>query len=123
MSRQLTAIAFAVTVGVALWALQAFAADAPKEGAAAAETFEGKLVLVYFKGRTADHAFTIEKVTLEEFNGSKMLRGVHADTGQEPDWMRGRETKIAWDSVESLTIYENVEDYKKAIEPYQDDAL
>ena len=123
MSRRFAAIAFALPVAVALWALQGVAADAPKEGAAAAETFDGKLVLVYFKGRNADHAFTIEKATFEELNGSKMLSGVHADTGQEPDWMRGRKTKIAWDSVESLTIYENIEDYKKAIEPFQDDAL
>lgn len=120
MPRQFTMAAFTITVGLALWTLQGLAADAPKAGAAA---FDGKLVLVYFKGRTADHAFTIEKARFEDFHGTKMLSGVHADTGQEPDWMRGRETKIAWDSVESLTLYDNVEDYKEAIAPYGDDAL
>lgn len=120
MPRHLIVSAFAITVGLALWTLQCFADDAPKEGAAA---FDGKLVLVYFKGRTADHAFTIEKARFEEFNGTKMLSGVHADTDQEPDWMRGRETKIAWDSVESLTLYESIDDYKEAIAPYGDDAL
>src|SRR5690349_4605457 len=119
MARYFTA---ACCILVALSALCAvnLSAAAPKEEG---ESFKGKLVLVYFKGRTADHAFTLENVEFTELNGSKMIRGVHADADEEIDWMKGRKTLVAWDAVESLTIYDDVDDYKKAVAPFDDDTL
>jgi len=119
MARYFTA---ACCVLVALSALCAvnLSAAAPKEEG---ESFKGKLVLVYFKGRTADHAFTLENVEFTDLNGSKMIKGVHADTGEDVDWMKGRKTLVAWDAVESLTLYDDVDDYKKAVAPFDDDTL
>jgi hypothetical protein len=119
MMRYLTATCCVLIALSALCAVN-LSAEAPKEGG---ESFKGKLVLVYFKGRTADHAFTLENVEFTELNGSKMIKGVHADTGEEGDWMQGRKTLVAWDSIESLTLYDNVDDYKKAVAPFDDDTL
>lgn len=81
------------------------------------------MVIVYFKGRSAELAFTLVNVKQTEMYGKKMLSGVHADTGQDSDWRTGREARIAFDAVESLTYYEGIDDYKKAIAEFSDETL
>jgi hypothetical protein len=118
--RRNIAIAIVTLAAVAaLWAFQdqrVAADDAPPEA-------DKRVALIYFKGRSADHAFTLEKVSLSERYGMKVLRGVHADTGEEEDWMKGREALVAVDAVESLTYYESLEDYQRAIADFADDTL
>ncbi|WP_428304629.1 hypothetical protein [Lacipirellula sp.] len=105
-----------------LWSVST-SAMAPGKETAEADRFAGKLVLVYFKGRDDDLAYTLEKVRVSDLAGEKMLEGLHADTGEDGDWMKGRKAVVMLSAVESLTLYDGVDDYKKAIGPYGDDAL
>ncbi len=111
----ISAIAVALTVWLA--AGRSAAAEPAKQD------FEGKVLLVYFKGRTADHAYTLQDVTLGELHGKKVLQGVHVDTGSEENWLKGRKTSIDWDAVESLIYYDSAEDYKKAMAEFGDESL
>jgi hypothetical protein len=119
MIRHLVVAACVIAASSAVWTMRT-SAMAPGEET---DQFEGKLVLVYFKGRTADHAFMLEKAQFNELNGVKTLVGVHAERGDDVEWMSGRTAIIAFDAVESLTLYESVEDYEEAVAPYSDDAL
>jgi hypothetical protein len=119
MMRHFTLACCVLVALSALWAVS-ISANAPGGDG---DSFEGKLILLYFKGRSADHAFTLENVEFAELNGSKMLQGTHADTGEDLDWMKGRKAIVAWDAVESLTVYDSVEDYRQAIAQLDDDIL
>lgn len=119
MSRNIVLAVITLAVVTTLWTAQdqrVGADDAPPEA-------DKRVALIYFKGRSADHAFTLEKIQLFENHGTKMLGGVHADTGEAGDWMKGRETQLALDAVESMTYYEDIEDYRKAIAEFADDTL
>jgi hypothetical protein len=116
--------AFVLIMAASLWAIQGITGASAKETQAkAAPAFDGKLVLIYFKGRSSELVFTLMDVKLDELHGSKVLNGVHADTDDEFNWVRGRPVVISWDSVESMTLFESVDDYKKAIASSSDDTL
>lgn len=119
MIRHLVVAACVIIASSVAWSMHTSAMAPGKE----AGEFDGKVVLLYFKGRTADHAFMLEKVKLSDLNGVKTLVGVHAERGDDVEWMKGRTAIIAFDAVESLTLYDNIEDYEKAIAPFSDDTL
>lgn len=83
-------------------------------------TFEGKVALIYLKGRSAEFAFTLEDATIVDFHGKPMLAATHAETGPEENWIANRPVFIDWTSVESITLFDSIEDYKEAIEEGDD---
>lgn len=105
-----------------LWSVRT-SAMAPAKEAEEADQFAGKLVLVFFKGRADDLAYTLNEVRISDIGGEKALEGLHADTGDDGDWMQGHKAVVMLSAVESLTLYDGVDDYKKSIGPYGDDAL
>jgi hypothetical protein len=116
MSKSSMMAIFAVIAGLTVWlyASRAMASEPAKDD------FDGKIVLVYFKGRTAEHAYALQDVAFGEMNGKKLLHGVHVDSGNEANWMNGRKISVDWQAVESLIYYDDVEDYKKAMAEFSD---
>lgn len=119
MRRLMIATCFVLATLCCLWSVGTSAMAPAKEG----DQFAGKLVLVFFKGRADDLAYTLNEVRITEIGGEKALEGLHADTGDDGDWMKGHKAVVMLSAVESLTLYDGVDDYKKAIGPYGDDAL
>jgi hypothetical protein len=119
MSRNLLGATLMIAVLAATWLYATRAAAAEEQPS----QFGDKLVLIYFKGRSAEFAFTLTDVTFTELNGRKMLSGTHADMGEATEWMRNRRAHLAWDGVESLTLYDSIEQYKEALESASDEAL
>ena len=76
---------------------------------------EGKLMLIYAKGRSADFAFTLEDVSIMQIGGVDMLTGTHMDDGDPENWMRGCVVHIAMDAVESIIEFEDAEAYLDAM--------
>jgi hypothetical protein len=119
----LSVLTIAILGGAYVYAVQADAADNAKAAEEPQSYFGDNLVLIYFKGRSADFAFTLSDVKFIELNGQKLLSGVHADTGDASDWMRNRRAHVAWDAVESLTLFDTVDQYKQALEDASDASL
>lgn len=119
MSRAFVLAGFALAVCAMLWTSteHSVAAEPAPKG------FEGKVLLIYFKGRNAEHAFTLEQVTVGQLHGKQVLHGKHVDTGEDANWMNGRRTTVDWTSVESVIYYDSPEDYKKAIAEFGDESL
>jgi hypothetical protein len=84
--------------------------------------FGKKAALVYLKGRIADFAYVLEDARIATLEGKKVLEAVHADTGPDEEWLKGCKVYLAWDSVESIILFDDVEAYRKAIGE-EDDTL
>lgn len=82
-----------------------------------------KIALVYLKGRAVEFAFTLENAKIMNFHGKQMLSAVHADTGPDENWLKGRDVYIDWTSVESLVVFDSLDEYKKAIAEAEDQPL
>jgi hypothetical protein len=124
MTKKMFSAALMLFVVAGTWVFAVMAEPAkPKTVADEASHFGDKLVLIYFKGRSAEFAFTLVNAMFIDLNGQKMLSGMHADTGEASEWMRNRRAHVAWDAVESLTLYDSVDQYKQALEDASDTSL
>ena len=122
MRRFMIAACLILVAFCCLWSVRT-SAMAPTKETEAADQFAGKVVLVYFKGRDDELSYTLEKVRVSDLAGEKVLEGLHAETGDETHWMEGRKAVVMLSAVESLTFYDSIDDFKKAVGPYSDDAL
>jgi hypothetical protein len=77
--------------------------------------FEGKLMLIYAKGRSADFAYTLEDVSIIQIGGIDMLTGTYMDDGDSENWMGGCVVHVAMDAVESIIEFEDAQAYSDAM--------
>jgi hypothetical protein len=76
-----------------------------------AKTFEGKFVSIQKKSNPTN-SVDLEKVELKTLGGRTFLVGTGADT---PDnWQKGRPVWVALDDVSEVTVFDTLEELKKA---------
>ena len=117
MSKPVTVITIVAVASLAFFAARRLQADETDKHDL---TFKGKVALIYLKGRSAEYGFTLEDAKIIDFHGKPMLSAKHAETGPDENWIANRPVFLDWTSVESITLFDSLEEYKEAIDEADD---
>jgi hypothetical protein len=79
--------------------------------AGALPNFSGKVLLLYFKGRTSKENGILVEPRFEMQGERLFLVGKEIEDDSGGNWLSGMTTAVAWDCVEQYFIFDSAEDY------------